>query len=629
MAVKRTQCLVRRLRKDPAMSITLQNQISQMLEDGYIRKMSLEEENNESERTWYLPIFPVTNPSKPNKVRLVWDAAAVYQNVSLNKMLLTGPDTLPPLIQPLNRFRERKVAINGDIRQMFHQIIVRKQDQDSQRFLWPSQDGTIVTFVMQAMTFGAACSPSAAQHVKNMNAREFENKYPRAVKSIVENHYVDDMMDSCDNETEAIQLAQQVKEIHAKGGFHIRGWKSNSRQVTKMLDGADTATNLDLEAENEKVLGIWWSPIRDTLTYSLKYTKVDANLLNLSRKPTKREVLSLVMSIFDPNGHLAHFVLQLRILLQESWREGHHWDEEVNDEQFTMWSYWVRQLPKIESLEIPRCYLTSIDNYERAEVQLHMFVDAGKEAYAAVAYLRVKKNRMVNVAQIGAKVKVAPLEPVSVPRLELQAALIGSRYAQTIRQTLSIKIDKTHFWSDSTTVLGWLHSRRKYKPFVAYRVAEIRETTDLRDWHYIPTQQNVADDATKSRKKIDLDPEGRWFTGPQFLHQDETFWPTVEMKLIAPEEDAIHIGDAFAHEIQLLKDGIELDKTSSVYDLAPYLDEEGLIRLESRLENATVPFDMRRPIPLPSNHHITRLIIQNYHEKCLHQNHSTVLNNLR
>lgn len=328
---------------------------------------------------------------------------------------------------------------------MFHQVVIREEDRDSQRFLWPSNDNTMQAFEMKVMTFGATCSPATAQYIKNKNANEFYETHPAATKCILENHYVDDMLASCDTQEEATQLAQDVRRIHSKAGFHIRGWKSNSAYVVQQLDGTDSEVNLDLESENEKVLGIWWSPAKDRLTYSLKYAKICSDLLNDIRKPTKREVLSLLMSIYDPNGHLSHFTLQLKIILQDSWRDGQDWNQQINDKQYSMWQHWLRRLPEIEEIEIPRCYLNSIDNYTNAEVQLHTFVDAGREVYAAVAFLRITKDGRIDVTQVGAKVKVAPLAPNTVPRLELQAALVGARYAQHIKQCLSIDIHSTYF----------------------------------------------------------------------------------------------------------------------------------------------------------------------------------------
>lgn len=175
--------------------------ITEIIEDyiakGYASKLSLAELEKKHARTFYLPIFTVTNPKKPSKIRPVFDAAATVQGVSLNSALMTGPDLLSPLVDVLRRFREHQIAVTGDIREMYHQVLVNAEDRHSQRFLWRNGDKDREPDVYQfnVMTFGSKCSPSSAQFVKNSNAVDYEIEFPRASTSIIDNHYVDDMLD--------------------------------------------------------------------------------------------------------------------------------------------------------------------------------------------------------------------------------------------------------------------------------------------------------------------------------------------------------------------------------------------------------------------------------------------------
>lgn len=174
-------------------------------------------------------------------------------------------------------------------------------------------------------------------------------------------------------------------------------------------------------------------------------------------------------------------------------------------------------MPCIQHIKIPRCYLKNLPNYDGVEVQLHTFVDASKDGYAAVCYFRLIKNDKVTCSLIGSKTRVAPIKITSVPRLELMAALIGARFAKFICENHKIVIKKRIFWSDSKIVLSWINSdHRKYNQFVAFRITEILELTSINEWRWTPTKQNVADEATKWARIPKVSTTSRWFEGPEF-----------------------------------------------------------------------------------------------------------------
>lgn len=301
------------MRREPRLAESLKVKIEEYVSKGYARRLSSQEVAEGHHRSWYLPIFPVLNPNKPGKLRIVWDAAATAQGVSLNSVLLKGPDQLASLTSVIYKFRENPIAICGDIMEMFHQVKIREEDQNFQRFLWsPNAAQEPDVYVMTVMTFGATCSPCSAQFVKNKNADDFVSMFPRAVPSIRENHYVDDLMDSVATEAEAIKLATEIRHIHQQGGFHIRNWISNSSLVLKALKSEPTDSkdlNVDVELGTEKVLGMWWCTASDFFTYKLTTNPNQAEILFAHRRPTKREVLRILMTIFDPLGLLAHFLM--------------------------------------------------------------------------------------------------------------------------------------------------------------------------------------------------------------------------------------------------------------------------------------------------------------------------------
>ncbi|XP_062715630.1 uncharacterized protein LOC134291645 [Aedes albopictus] len=704
-ALQRLRCLEARLKREPELAEAMQQKIEDYMKKGYIRRLTAEELLQTKTRVWYLPIFPVFNTHKPGKLRIVWDAAAKSQGVSLNTLLLKGPDQLTSLNSVLFQFREGKVAICGDIREMFHQTLVHEDDQHCQRFLWRehSTDQEPSTFLMQVMTFGASCSPSCAQYAKNLNAKEFEGEYPEAADAITKKHYVDDMLASVETENEAIKLALDVRHVHAQAGYEMRNWLSNSPIVLNALNADqdhEKSLNLNSELATEKILGMWWCTSTDTFTYKLS-PKHDIELLSGKRSPTKREMLRTLMAIFDPLGLISNLLIFLKILLQEVWRSAVGWDEDIPESLNAKWELWLQFLSMVQSVRIPRCFRTTVSLGEGTNVQLHTFVDASEFAYAAVAYLRFEQNGKVECAIVSAKARVAPLRFVSIPRLELQAAVIGSRLAETIASSLSLKIDERVFWTDSRDALCWIRSdHRRYSQFVAFRVSELLETTTISSWRWVSSKENVADEATKWQGQPDLDSSSRWLNGPDFLYNDREYWPTEPTHGTSTKEELraqlFHHGaapapvinfnyfgtwerllrvtarlfrythnlrqlvikqhriggplskselqrawiylfqqvqlESYPEEINVLSASKEnqLPKSSAIYAFTPFMDDNGIVRMRGRIGNCEfATMDVKNPIILPKNHHVTRLILMDFHVRYHHANHETVINEVR
>lgn len=184
---------------------------------------------------------------------------------------------------------------------------------------------------------------------------------------------------------------------------------------------------------------------------------------------------------------------------------------------------WIVYLPKLSEVWIHRCYS---DDASSSDVQLHIFADSSELAGCAVAYLRVKeKTGGFAVNFVMSKTRVSPVEPCSIPRLELQAALVAARLGKFIMGQLESTVQKIHFWTDSMPALRWLHSEApKYHQFVASRVGEIQEITDVGDWRWVPTKYNPADDGTREGT-ADLSGDARWWNSPLFLRMQEDSLP--------------------------------------------------------------------------------------------------------
>ncbi|XP_055614692.1 uncharacterized protein LOC129761013 [Uranotaenia lowii] len=529
MAERRLQCLERRLSRDPALKENVNQQIEEYQKLGYAHKATENElRERDPNKVWYLPIGVVQNPRKPGKVRVVWDAAASVNGTSLNSMLLKGPDLLTPLLNVLCRFRERQYAIAGDIRQMFHQILIRGEDKQFQRFLWRTDPKAPPdVYIMDVATFGATCSPCSAQYAKNLNASEHRDRYPEAAAAIVEGTYVDDFLDSRDSAREAVEIAQGVVTINGAAGFQIPTWQSNSievlREISNESENSTKRFSVDRMTATDRVLGMVWRPSPDVFVFENVFRDDLQTLLTGHIIPTKRQVLQVVMSLFDPLGIIAAFTIHGKILMQDIWRSGVNWDELIRLTDFENWKRWIGVLPDLAKVTIPRCYFPNYD-----PIRANAPINASETAYACVAFFRIVDRGSPRCCLVASKAKVTSLRPQSIPRNELNGAVIGARLMESIVDSHRLKICKRYFWTDSSVVISWLHADpRKYRQYVGFRVGEILSKTQVDEWRWIASKLNVADAATKWGSGPNLDPDNQWFKGPEFLYLPESEWPSL------------------------------------------------------------------------------------------------------
>ena len=136
--------------------------IESYLREGYAQEITEEDIQNAS-TVWYLSHHPVVNPSKPGKLRVVFDCAAKFNGTFSNDKLMKGPDLANSLVGVLTRFRKNKVTLVADVKAMFHQIKVDPRDQNALGFLWWNKGDLYketMVYKMVVHPFGATSSPS-------------------------------------------------------------------------------------------------------------------------------------------------------------------------------------------------------------------------------------------------------------------------------------------------------------------------------------------------------------------------------------------------------------------------------------------------------------------------------------
>ncbi|XP_037931078.1 uncharacterized protein LOC119665895 [Teleopsis dalmanni] len=403
----------------------------------------------------------------------------------------------------------------------------------------------------------------------------------------------------------------------------------------------DLEVNLDLENNNDttKTLGLSWCPKSDSLCVKVKLEPVCST--------TKRSATSDLAWLFDPLGLLSPVVVMAKIFIQELWNLKMDWDEKLPTELHKQWLEFRNNLTKVNCLQISRHIFKG---EVPANIQLHIFTDASEKAYGAAAYLRsTLQNGQIIVRLLCAKSRVAPLKRLTLPRLELCAAVVGAELATRIKNDLQIRNYQTFFWCDSQIVISWINSpSSKFHTFVANRVSNIHQLTVTSQWRHVSSEHNPADILSRGLASHKLQSSSMWFYGPMFLHGREELWPSKlssalkSETLIDPErkketpvstlsvvEGTANPGE-FIYSIRHNNSFGRLQWIlSSLASLAPFIDNTGIIRVGGRLDAASLSYDVKHPMLLPYNDPIVKLIMEQVHKKYMHCGPQSLLANMR
>ena len=396
-------------------------------------------------RTYHLPMHAVYKQSSSStKLRVVFDASCpTTTGLSLNDVLAAGPTNLD---QILIRFRSYRVALSADIGKMYREVLLCNSDRQLHRFLWrPQTDQPVATYCMNRVTFGVRSSLYLAVRALQQTAADFST--PDSLNSwhIHNSFYVDDFLAGADDVSSAVQLYQELRELLLKAGFDLKKWRSSSSDVLQNIPSEIQELMPQQElvdhhsASYPKTLGIVWDFRKDVMAAQVQLPE--------SYVSTKRGIVSDTARSFDVLGWLAPFILNMKVLFQQLWKKKIGWDEALNEELTARHTEWREQLPLLKTMTLPRCYFAAGTT---TSTQLHGFSDASELAFAAVFYLRATyQDGSVSCRLVVAKMRVAPLHTVSMPRLELCGAEMLSELLAVTGNTLQIPNHEIYAWCDS------------------------------------------------------------------------------------------------------------------------------------------------------------------------------------
>lgn len=385
--------------------------------------------------------------------------------------------------------------------------------------------------------------------------------------------------------------------------------------------------------------------------------------------------------------------------MQKLWLVQLDWDEDLPKEILNEWNFIREQFTSACRVKIPR-WMGMNSKVKHASLQ--GFADASEQAFACVVYLRIiYEDNSISCKIIAAKTKVAPLKKISLPRLELNAAVLLSSLMEKIKEALQIPNLEQQAWTDSMIVLHWLANHpNKWKTYVANRVAEIQRIIPSHAWRHIESALNPADCASRGITLKELEHHPLWWNGPHFLSTPEHQWPvqkpitgqikeSIEEKRniiiahiqiaspnpiidrfskynkllrvlslcfrwinkvrskktdskfmsqpLTPEEidttekrliKLIQI-ETFSDEISQLQKGRSLSPKSTIHNLDPFIDPDGLLRVGGRIHYSPLTENEKHQVILPSKNHFTEIFIHHVHEQTLHGGLALTLQTIR
>ena len=545
MAFARLKATERRLMKrGAAQCAKYQEQIQDMLDRGVAEKLS-EEEFTHTGPTFYLPhheVYKADSTSTP--IRIVFNAAASYQGFSLNNMLAKGPDVINNLVGILLRFREEEVGMVGDIRKMYNTVKLSEEDMHTHRFLWRDfkVDKEPTHYKLKTVTFGDKPSGSIAMLALRKTA-ELNDDFPLASKIIAEDSYVDDIISSVNSRDCAMERINEIDYVLRLGGFQIKYWVLSG-------EGDDSIAKV-LNTDQEKVLGLGWKPKQNIFSFKVKLNfskktregRLESDVTyedfesHIPRLLTRRSVLSQFATLYDPLGLLTPFTLKTKlmmrsIIMEVSQGNSKGWDEPLSENLYSETLKLFGEMFEIEKLSFRRCIKpTAVIK----DPEMIIFCDSSKKAYGAVAYVRwEREDGGYHVNILCSKNRIAPMRQLSIPRLELCAAVLAVRLRVTIEKEMRYKFSKTIHITDSEIVRAQIQKESyRFNTFVGTRVAEIQSKSEPTDWYWVSSKENSADLTTRECNPTELDIESVWQRGPEFLYQEYSEWPVKQT--IMPE----------------------------------------------------------------------------------------------
>ena len=391
---------------------------SEYEENGIIEHVPLDEVAKETGQVHYLPHRPVIrNDKQTTKIRAVFDASCKVSGPSLNECLYSGPNLIVKIFDILLRFRLNKIGVLADIKQAFLNVGIATQHRDYLRFLWydlQAEDEQVVIYRFLRVVFGITSSPFLLNGTVRHHLSKYLKKKSGVVGQIMDDLYVDDLVSGSNEPEEGKTLYERSKAILSEAGFDLRKWVTNDRELAGYIESRENgecnllgkdndmtyfeAASPNITAEHQVVLGVGWDTTSDEFLF--RFDDLVSKCATI--KHTKRNLLSISASIFDPLGFIAPVTAKIKTIFQLLCKDKLDWDEIIAEKIALIWNKFVEELKHLAEVRHSR-FVFSANFSSGSRIELHGFCDSSQEVYCVVVYLRLVYQGAVHVCFLASK----------------------------------------------------------------------------------------------------------------------------------------------------------------------------------------------------------------------------------
>ncbi|GFU47083.1 integrase catalytic domain-containing protein [Trichonephila clavipes] len=456
-----------------------------------------------------------------------------------------------------------------------------------------SADAPVKTYKLATVTYGTVSAPFLATRTLRALADEEKAEFPDAADVICIDSYMDDILSGESTLEGAKKLQTRLSQLLQRGGFELHKWVSNSPELLKDLSASSYVFDKEFQ---------------DAPVKNIRYAMGSKGGLSHIQRP---------------------IVTKAKIFIQELWKIKLDWSEQLPPDAMEEWINFYQKLAKVNNFKIPRCILLP----STIRIEIHGFSDASERAYAAVVYIKCfNESGQSQTRLLCSKSRVAPLKTLTIPRVaEIQALSkdynwkhVSSKNNPADLISRGCNVDellKNEMWFSGPDLQTDEYEDNQLFPDPSYRdelkCAVTLSMTECSS-NFYDELFNVTNNFIKLIRIfsfifrfINNIKAKESCNKEKYLTADEVKRSTEFLAKIAQLSE-------FKAEIDALKKGKGVSKTSKLKALDPFLDENSLLRVGGRLCNADLPFEAKYQIIIPSKHKFTKLLFEHMHKKFFH-----------